>query len=117
MLSYPIEKGTVHNTSKTGGADFFSADLSPKQTPCCFRIGIAVNNTTKLNAMIKLNDADEVTAVLNGNQDLVANVYYNFDILLYQGNTLNIQLGTTRTVLHCCVQEIPIGGAAILDPL
>ena len=114
---YPKEKGTVHNTQKTGSADFFTTDLSPTNTPCCFRIGIAVDAVTKLHAMMKLAATDEVTLVLNGNQDLVADCYYIFDVLIYQGNTFNLQIDSTETVLECCVQEIPIGGVTTIDPV
>ena len=117
MKGYPIEKGTVHNTEKTGSADFFTSDLTPSEYPCCFRIGIAVDAVTKLHAMKKLAAADEVTLVLNGNQDLLANCYYIFDVMMYQGNTLNLQIDSTETVLDCCVQEIPIGGVFTFDPV
>ena len=116
-MRYPINKGVIHKVAKDASADFFTSHLSPKETPCVFRAQIIVSQATKFYAAILHDGADEIKAVFNGDQDLVANTVYIFDLLVSQGDTVNYEINDNATTIYCRVHEIPIGSAALVDPV
>jgi hypothetical protein len=114
---YPINKGLIHGTSKDSGTDFFTSHLEPKNTPCVFRAQIIVSKATKFYAAILHDGADEKKAVFNGDQDLIANTIYVFDLLVNQGDTVNYEVDDASTDVWCRVHEIPTGSATLVDPV
>ncbi len=115
-MNYPINKGVIHGVSKESGVDFFTSHITPKNYPCTLRAQIIVSTGTKFYAAILHDGAGEKKVVFNGNQDLVADTVYIFDLLVSQGDTVNYEVDDTVTV-YCRVQEIPFGSVVTVDPV
>ena len=116
-MNYPIDKGVIHGVSKDSGTDFFTSHISPKYTPCVFRAQIIVSKATKFYAAVLHDNAGEKKAVFNGNQDLIADTVYIFDLLVNQGDTVNYEVDDASTTVYCRVHEIPFGAAPTIDPV
>lgn len=116
-MNYPIDKGVIHGTSKDATEDFFTSFITPKYTPCVFRAQIIVSKATKFYAAILHDGANEKKVVFNGDQDLIANTLYIFDLMVSQGDTVNYEVDDASTTIHCRVHEIPTGSAVLVDPV
>jgi hypothetical protein len=88
------------------GADLLGANLSPTNTPCSFRISIAVSITGQLT-LVRINGGVEVKPLLNGGVGLNESVEYTFDVQVYAGDTINLEYSTTGgTVMILRIAEI-----------
>jgi len=103
----PIQKALQHNvTLPAAGADLLGANLSPTNTPCSFRITIAVSITGQLT-LVRINGGVEVKPLLNGGIALNERVEYTWDIQVYAGDTINLEYSVTGgTVMVLRIAEI-----------
>lgn len=103
----PIQKALQHNvTLPAAGADLLGANLSPTNTPCSFRVTIAVSITGQLT-LVRINGGVEVKPLLNGGIALSERVEYTWDIQVYAGDTINLEYSTTGgTVMILRIAEI-----------
>jgi len=102
---YAILKGSIFNTTVNADADIFSSNLKPTYTPCIFRIyacfdasGVLTVRRTKAGAT--------VSESLNGGAALTANAAYIFDILVEEGETLNLRYSVDATIHSLKVVEV-----------
>jgi len=102
-------KGSVFNTSITANANIFSSDLSPTYTPCIFRIYCCFDASGVLTVRRTKNGVI-VSEQLNSGSALVANAAYLFDIIVDEGESVNLQYSVNATCLKLSVIEIS-GGA------
>lgn len=103
----PIQKALQHNAIlPAAGADILGADLIPTNTPCSFRITIAISITGQLT-LNRINGGVEVKTLLNGGISLNESVEHTFDVQVYTGDTINLAYSTTGgTVMILRIAEI-----------
>ena len=103
----PVAKAAQHAVAETLNVDILSADLSPSQTPCLFRIMVVLSVAGVFSAQIK-NGGTTVVANFNGGVALAADSAYMFDILVHSGDTVNFRTTASGNVT-LRVQEIDAG--------
>jgi len=103
-LLIPHRRADKFNESVSANVNFFDSDIEAK-ADCLMRIGIALNGTAVLKAIIKRN-TDSVTVEFNEGSSLNANSHYIFELPLKEADKLNLQIDTARTVLICTVDEV-----------
>jgi len=101
----PIEKANEHNVSATADADILSRDLTPTNTPCLFRIMICLDTAGVFSAMITKDDSEQKLKFNEAN-NLVADAVYMFDLLVHDGDSVNLQHSADATLSVLRVQEI-----------
>jgi hypothetical protein len=103
----PIQKALQHNVAlPAAGADLLGAALIPTNTPCSFRISIAVSVSGQLK-LDRINGGVEVKTYLNGGIALNESVEYTFDVQVYTGDTINLEYTSTGgTVMILRIAEI-----------
>lgn len=104
----PVQKALQHNVSlpSPAGSDLLGAALVPTNTPCSFRITIAVSITGQLT-LDRINGGVEVRTFLNGGISLNPSVEYTWDVQVYAGDTINLEYSTTGgTVMILRIAEI-----------
>ena len=104
----PIEKANLHKSNETANVDMLAADVSPTNTPCLFRIMVAVDTAGVFSVHIK-KGADPYVLKFNSGNNLIADCIYIFDILVHSGDTINFQHSVDALVKVLRVQEI-VGG-------
>lgn len=104
----PLDKASLHGLAKGAGADYFVADLAPTNTPCLFRILIAIDGAGVFSAKITKGGVAKVCS-FNTGQALIADSLYTFDLLVHAGDTINLQHTVAANIDVCRVQEI-VGG-------
>jgi hypothetical protein len=91
----PIQKALQHNIALPAiGTDLLGAVLVPTNTPCSFRITIAVSISGQLK-LDRINGGVEVRTFLNGGTALSESVEYTFDVQVYAGDTINLEYTVT----------------------
>lgn len=101
----PIEKANQHNVSVTADTDILSADLTPTNTPCLFRIMACLGTAGVFSAMVTKADSQQQLK-LNAATNLVADAPYMFDLLVHDGDSVNFQHSAGATLKVLRVQEI-----------
>ena len=104
-----ILKGAIFDTSKNAGADWFSSDIQPTNTPCMHRMFIVMTSTTKVKVILK-EGAKTKTGYLNDGAQLDGGELYIFDIMLNMGQSYNIQHDTTNQNVTVTIVEVTLGG-------
>jgi len=100
-----VEEGQVFNTSITANTNIFAIDLVPIVPPAIFRIyacfaaaGILIIRRTRGGVTISEN--------LNAGASLVADAGYMFDIIVDDGDTINLQYSVATTAKKVSVVEV-----------
>lgn len=102
----PLAKGSIFNTAIVATTDFFAANLIPTNSPCLFRIYVALSVVGIVTVRRTLGGVT-VSEQLNSGNPVSANSAYGFDILVDVGETINLQTSVATTILKCNVVEIP----------
>lgn len=105
-LLTPTSKNSVFNEGITADTDIFDQDLSPTYTPTTFRIYAALD-TAGVLSITRTREGNTVTEQLNSGNNLNANAAYIFDIIVHNGETINLQFGANATALMIKVVEVP----------
>jgi len=101
----PIVKGFVFNTAVGAGADIFATPLSPTNSPATFRIYIC-SDTAGVLTVRRTRNGVTVSEQLNSGVNLTANAAYIFDIILQEGETINLRYSVGATILYLIVLEV-----------
>lgn len=104
----PLDKASLHALAKAAGADYFATDLAPTNTPCLFRILIAIDAAGVFSAKITKGGTAKVCS-FNGGVALVADSLYAFDLWVHAGDTINLQHTVAANIDICRIQEIVAG--------
>jgi len=100
-----IEKENQHNVSVTADTDILSSEITPTNTPCLFRIMVCLNTAGVFSAMVTKADSTQQLK-FNAASNLVADSVYMFDLLVHDGDTVNLQHSADATLKVLRVQEI-----------
>jgi hypothetical protein len=100
-----IKKASIFNTAVNLNTNFFAADIVPVNMPAVFRISVCMSVAGTFILRRKVG-ATTVSENLNLGTALVANAAYLFDVLVEQGESINLQHSATGTILSCKVAEI-----------
>jgi len=101
----PIEKANSHNKSVTADTNILSADLTPNNTPCLFRVMVCLGTAGVFSAMVTKDDSQQQLK-FNTAGNLVADSVYIFDVLVHSGDSVNFQHSADATLKVLRVQEI-----------
>ena len=103
----PETKGLVFNEAVGANADIFAAALAPTHSPTTFRI-YACFDTAGVLIVRRTRGTPPVTVSeqLNSGVDLNANAAYMFDIIVQEGDSLNLWHSIGATILYLKVVEI-----------
>lgn len=101
----PIEKANQHNVSVTANTNILSLEMTPTNTPCMFRIMVCLDTAGVLSAMVTKSDSEQQLK-FNAASNLVAHAVYMFDLLVHDGDTVNLQHSADATLKVLRVQEI-----------
>ena len=104
----PITKAIVFNTAVGAATDIFTNALSPLSSPTTFRI-YACFDTAGILTVRRTRGGATVSEQLNNGVNLAANAAYMFDILVENGETINLQHSAGAQILYLKVEEV--GGA------
>lgn len=104
----PLEVLNLHKSSEVANTNFLASDLTPTNTPCMWRIMIAVDAAGVFSIMIS-DGSDQYTLKMNSGNNLTADVLYMFDILVHSGDQINFQHSVNALVKVMRVQEIVAG--------
>ena len=105
---YAIPKGSVFNTPISANTDIFSQSLEPTYTPCVFRI-YACFAASGVLTVRRTKDGVTVSEQLNSGTALTANAAYLFDIIVDEGETINLRYSVNATCLKLSVVEVSGG--------
>jgi len=98
-------KASIFNGYVIGGTDIFPSPLSPTYTPSIFRIYCCFNLEGVLTVR-RMKDGVTVSEQLNAGGSLAANAAYIFDIIVDEGETINLRYSQTSICLKLSVIEI-----------
>jgi len=98
-------KGSVFNTAITANTDIFASDLTPKYTPCIFRIYCCFSAAGVLSVR-RTSGGVTVNEQLNAGSALTANAAYLFDILVDSDESINLRYSVDATCIKLSVIEI-----------
>lgn len=104
----PLEVLNLHKSSETANTDFLAANLTPTNTPCLWRIMIAVDAAGVFSAEIS-DGSDAYVLKFNSGNNLVADSIYIFDLLVHSGDEINFQHSVDTLVKVMRVQELVAG--------
>lgn len=104
----PIEKANEHNTAEAADTNILASALSPTNTPCLFRVMVALDTEGIFRSTITKGGNTQIVAFNAGN-NLVTNSLYIFDHLVHSGDTINYQYSVNAQLLVLRVQEIDVG--------
>jgi hypothetical protein len=95
---------SVFNASITANADIFSQGIAPTRSPIIFRI-YATFNASGVLSVVRTKGTTTVSELLNSGNPLNANAAYIFDIIVEQGETINLRYSVSATCLVLKVVE------------
>jgi len=101
----PLVKGFVFNTAVGAAADIFATPLSPTNSPATFRIYVCFDTAGVLTVRRTRNGVT-VSEQLNSGIALTANAAYIFDIIVQEGDTINLRHSAGATILYLIVLEV-----------
>lgn len=101
----PVLKASIFNTVVTANTNILSSNISPTYSPTTFRI-YATFNTQGILSIVRTRGTTTVTEQLNGGYTLNANAAYTFDVVVEQGETINLQYSANATALVLKILEI-----------
>ena len=104
----PLEKANEHNTAELANVDILATALIPTNTPCLFRVMVAVDTAGTFRVTIT-KGGNTQTLIFNNNVNLTANCLFMFDHLVHIGDTINYQHSVNTQLLVLRVQEIVAG--------
>tara|TARA_Y100000310_G_scaffold95109_2_gene92960 strand:- start:1150 stop:1515 length:366 start_codon:yes stop_codon:yes gene_type:complete len=100
-----IEKSTIKETSKAIDTDWFTANISPTNTPANHRIYIRMATTSIVNIQMDDGTNSNIEMILNDGVALDANDLYAFDIIVPAGYSYNIQHKTGTQNINAWIVE------------
>lgn len=107
QASTPVEREVQHNVvGYVAGADIIAAALAPIYTPCSFRVEAAFSAGGILSATVT-RAANTQVVEFNGGVALNINGLYRFDMMVFEGDTINYRYSVNTNILVFRVQEIP----------
>lgn len=106
----PASKGNLFNTPVTADTNIFSTPMAPTKTPCLFRI-YACFNAPGVLKVARTKGTTTVIENLKEGTELAANSAYIFDIIVDEGETINLRYSANATALKISVVEIATAGA------
>lgn len=101
-----IPKGSVFNTAVSANTNIFASSLEPTEPATTFRI-YAVFGAVGLLTVRRTSGGVTVSEELNGGTNLAANAAYMFDVLVGEGDSINIWFGAPTTCIGLKVVEVP----------
>lgn len=105
--STPIQREVQHNVvGYLAGADIIAAALAPIYTPCAFRVEAAFSAGGVLSATIT-RGGNTQTVGFNTGVGLAANALFRFDLMVFNGDTVNYRYSINTNILVFRVAEIP----------
>ena len=96
---------SVFNTSVTANTNILSQNIAPTRSPVLFRI-YATFNASGVLSVVRKQGTVSVVEQLNGGNPLNANAAHIFDIIVEQGETINLQYSVSATCLVLKVVEV-----------
>jgi hypothetical protein len=105
-LFRPILKGSLFNAPVSANANIFASDLAPTYSPTAFRI-YACFDASGVLSLVRTRAGTAVTEQLNSGSALTANAAYMFDVMVEDGETINLQYSVAATALVLKVVEVP----------
>ncbi len=101
----PLPRAEVHNAAVGAGADILAAAIAPLNTPCTFRVEVALDAAGILDVTIT-RGAVTVTEHFNGGVALNNDSLYRFNVMVHSGDTINYQYSAACNCLSLRCQEI-----------
>jgi len=96
---------SVFNASISANTNIFSQDIAPTRSPVLFRI-YATFNASGVLTVVRTKGATTVNELLNSGNPLNASCAHIFDIVVEQGETINLKYSTSATCLVLKVIEV-----------
>jgi len=104
-LERPVLLDSKNNESVIAATDIFDDDLSPLATPTYFRIYVAFDAAGVLTVR-RTKSGTTTSEELNSGDMLDANAAHVFDIVMDEGETMNLHYSVGATALKLIVTEI-----------
>jgi len=98
-------KASLYNVSVSANANAFPEDLVPTHAPCIFRI-YACFDASGVLSVARTRGGTTTTEALNGGDPLVAGAAYVFDVVVEEGESINLRYSADATALKLSVVEI-----------
>jgi hypothetical protein len=95
---------SLFNTSVTANTDILTTDLAPSKSPVLFRV-YATFNASGVLSVVRKRGTTSVVEQLNSGNPLSANCAFMFDIIVEQGETINLRYSVNATCLVLKVVE------------
>jgi len=96
---------SAFNVSVSANANIFSQSIAPTRSPVIFRI-YATFNASGILTVVRTKGTTTVSEQLNSGNPLNASAAYIFDIIVEQGETINLTYSTSATCLVLKVVEV-----------
>jgi len=98
-------KASLFNASVSADTNVFPEDLKPTNAPCIFRI-YACFDAPGVLSVVRTRGGATTTEALNGGDPLVAGAAYVFDVIVDEGESVNLRYSADATALKLSVVEI-----------
>jgi hypothetical protein len=95
---------SVFNTSITANTNILSQNIAPTRSPVIFRI-YATFDASGVLIVVRTKGTTTVSELLNSGNPLNANAAHIFDIIVEQGETINLRYSVSATCLVLKVVE------------
>ncbi|MHC1628914.1 MAG: hypothetical protein ACXQTI_08805 [Candidatus Nezhaarchaeales archaeon] len=102
-----MSRARIFNESVNANENILSSDIKPTRTPAIFRIYCCFNASGVLSVKRTKNGVT-VTESLNGGNSLNANSAYAFDIIVDEGESINLQYSVSCTCLKLSIIELGV---------
>jgi len=106
-LRKPIERANLHGVSVSADTNILGTDITPIYKPTLFRI-LCSFDTAGVFREVRTKAGVVQVSDFNGGSSLTANSLYIFDILIHEGDSMNLRYSIAATLKVLRVQEIPV---------
>jgi len=100
-------KARLFNTPITANTDILSEDITPTYAPAIFRIYVCFSQDGVLTIK-RTYQGNTVTEYVNSGVPLTSNSPYTFDIIVDEGESINLRYSVDATVLKLSIVEIGV---------
>lgn len=104
--SFPITISSIFNQQVTANTDILPSYVEPNYSPTVFRIYACFNQSGILSVVRQFNNTT-VNEILNSGINLNANCSYIFDIIVEDGESINLKYSVNATALCLKIVEVP----------
>ncbi len=94
---YSHVEALLHGAAKTGGANFFTSDITPANTPALMCVEVILE-TAGVFSLVLTNAAVAKVYSFNSGASLGASQIFAFDFLVDAGDTINFQTSVSGNV-------------------